>query len=69
LTISIEHLEEIVSSKIGEGVPSRFSFGEAGYKEVVDFDEIIGIHVDRQTKPAFQHLLEKYIMIPREIIM
>ncbi len=36
--------------KLGEGVPTRFSFGEAGYKETVAFDEIIGIHVDRDTK-------------------
>jgi hypothetical protein len=50
LTISVEHLEKLVYSKLGEGVPSRFSFGTPGYKEIVEFDEIIGVHVDRSSK-------------------
>ena len=35
---------------MGEGVPVRFSFGEAGYKEMVDFGETIGIHVMENTR-------------------
>ena len=54
LTVSIGHLEEIVASRLGEGVPTRFSYGEAGYKELVDFEEIIGIHVDRKTKTVIK---------------
>jgi Bacterial toxin 50 len=49
LTISVERLEKLVTPKLGEGVPTRFSFTEAGYKEVVDFEEIIGVHVVEKT--------------------
>ena len=50
LTISVEKLEELLSSKLGTGCPQRFSFGESGHQEVVDFKEIIGVHVSRETK-------------------
>lgn len=53
LTIPVERLEKLVTSKIGEGVPTRFSFGEAGYKELVEFDEIIGIHVEFKTEARY----------------
>lgn len=53
LIISVEHLEEIIPIKLGEGIPTRFTFGEAGYKEVVEFDEIIGIHVVEKTGERF----------------
>ena len=35
-------------------MPSRFSFGEGGYKELVEFDEVIGIHVDIKTNSRIQ---------------
>jgi tetratricopeptide (TPR) repeat protein len=53
LLIPIERLKELVAQKLGEGMPVRFSFTEAGYKELIDFDEIIGIHVDLNTKERF----------------
>lgn len=49
LTISVERLEKISATKLGDGVPSRFTFGEAAYKELVEFDEIIGVHVSNKT--------------------
>lgn len=50
LTISLERMEQLASSRLGQGIPSRFTFGEAGYKEIIDFGEEIGIHVHKDTK-------------------
>lgn len=49
LTISVPRLEKLASSRLGTGTPSRYTFGEAGYKEIVDFGEEIGIHVHEST--------------------
>lgn len=52
LTISVKRLEKLTSSQLGEGIPRRGTFGEAGYREVVDFGEEIGIHVSDAKKTA-----------------
>ena len=50
LLISSERLKEMVRSRHGGGIPHMKTFGEANYREFVDFGETIGIHVSKKTK-------------------
>ena len=43
VTLSNEKLEELTKSKIGMGIGVDGVFGEAGYKEIVEYDRIIGM--------------------------
>jgi hypothetical protein len=45
LPITIEELEQLTKPLIGEGVPMRFSLGEAGYQEIVQYTKVIGEYV------------------------
>lgn len=51
------HPEELIKKKIGEGKPTQHNLdielGNPGYKERVDFGEIIGEFVDRDTKKRY----------------
>lgn len=53
LLISMEELEELTYPHIGEGIPCRCTFGEAGYQEVVDYGKNIGVYVVEKTGERF----------------
>lgn len=54
ITLSIERLEELAKNKLGDGIPQHFSFGEANYRELVDFGEEIGMHISYKAKPEIR---------------
>lgn len=47
LLISIEKIEELAKENLGSGIPQRNTFGESGYREIVNFGEIIGEHITK----------------------
>jgi len=47
LLVSMEKIEELAKNKLGDGIPQHYSFGEANYREVVNFGEIIGEHITK----------------------
>lgn len=53
ITISEERLEQLVKEKAGIGIKGRNSpikFGDAGYREYVNFEETIGIYIQKGEK-------------------
>jgi|GEM_PF-747287 len=44
LTIGVERLEQLAAPKLGTGIPTRAAFGEGAYRELIEFEEIIGVH-------------------------
>lgn len=49
ILISEERLKQLAQPKLGDGIRHMFSFGEANYREYVDFGEFIGVHVSSET--------------------
>lgn len=51
LTVTPDYLDKLAKNKLGTGIPQRkYEFGQANYRELVDFEVVIGEHVSHKTK-------------------